>query len=391
MARLKRGFSGAIRYKLEPEITVSQYELNKLRANPFDSLLNIENVKGGELVYEMDGQNTLAQEFSAGIDEKKLISFVRQTLMLVSVLNQVGLSRERLILSPEYISCQTGSDLLKFVYLPVNGEAMRYDEILFIRDLVLQAKLSGKSRIRWDAWCAKLVRTENYEKILKSIPMSGEERNEHLKNKFIQHEEETDLDTHQQVESLIWENQQTENEETILDDDGEAATGVDEENAFGADWLAKESDDSFWIKQNTGGKALWKADNEAPTAMDEMQSIDLMDQADGTFFESVSEWTNNVAAKLIDLKDGKAIVIKKDEVKLGRSVQRADYRIDNNSISNVHAVIIRKGGQYFLQDNHSTNGTYLNETRLDPNKGPVVVKNGDVIRLWNLEYRFVSE
>lgn len=391
MAKLKRGFSGAVRYKVEPEIMVSQYELNKLRANPFDNLLKIDSFKGGELVYENDGQRTLEQELSEGINERRLGSLVQQTLLLVSVLNQVGLNKDKLLLSPGYISSDSDTGLLKFIYLPVNGEVVRYDEVLFVKDIVLQAKLPGKSRMKWDAWCGKLINTTNYENTLKGIPLPERDKEEPLKNKFAKYEEETALDTHQQMGSVIWKNQQTENEETILDDDGEAATGIDEENAFGADWLAKETDDSFWIKQNTGEKTSWKADDEAPTAMDEMQSIDLMDQADGTFFESVSEWTSNVAAKLIDLKDGKVIVIKKDEFKLGRSVQRADYRIDNNSISNVHAVIIRKGGEYFLQDNHSTNGTYLNETRLDPNKGPVVVKNGDVIRLWNLEYRFVSE
>lgn len=52
--------------------------------------------------------------------------------------------------------------------------------------------------------------------------------------------------------------------------------------------------------------------------------------------------------------------------------------------SNEHAFIILRDGQWWLEDQHSRNGTTLNELPVDQ---PIIVTDGDVIGIGRLRYR----
>jgi hypothetical protein len=71
-------------------------------------------------------------------------------------------------------------------------------------------------------------------------------------------------------------------------------------------------------------------------------------------------------AKLI-LKFGVAVIkeipISKDVITIGRKPDN-DIVIDNPAISGHHAKIFKQGDSYFVEDLGSTNGTFLNETKI---------------------------
>jgi len=56
----------------------------------------------------------------------------------------------------------------------------------------------------------------------------------------------------------------------------------------------------------------------------------------------------------------KTIETDKDTITIGRNADN-DIPIDNLSVSKRHATIRYAGGEYFIEDENSTNGTYLNE------------------------------
>jgi two-component system, cell cycle response regulator len=64
-------------------------------------------------------------------------------------------------------------------------------------------------------------------------------------------------------------------------------------------------------------------------------------------------------------------------VTIGRSA-RATHRIDEPSVSGIHARIIRSGLEYILADEHATNGTFVNGERLVE---PIRLQDGDRIQL----------
>lgn len=61
---------------------------------------------------------------------------------------------------------------------------------------------------------------------------------------------------------------------------------------------------------------------------------------------------------------------------LGREA-RCDFPLDDPTVSTQHARLAYHHGQWWVEDLHSTNGTYLNE---HPVVEPAVLANGDVLR-----------
>ncbi len=53
-----------------------------------------------------------------------------------------------------------------------------------------------------------------------------------------------------------------------------------------------------------------------------------------------------------------------------------------------HAQIVWRGGQWWLEDRHSSNGTRLND---DPIREPVVISSGDVIGIGRVQLRLELE
>lgn len=53
MPKFKQTMNGNLRYKVEPEYMLSQFELNQLHAMPVDNLLDISAEKNKEFVYSI--------------------------------------------------------------------------------------------------------------------------------------------------------------------------------------------------------------------------------------------------------------------------------------------------------------------------------------------------
>lgn len=79
--------------------------------------------------------------------------------------------------------------------------------------------------------------------------------------------------------------------------------------------------------------------------------------------------------------------IEKEEFLIGRSVQQADGKILTDGISRVHAKIIKREGDYYIEDLNSTNGTYLNGELLEYHRDRKLKRN-DRVRFGIEEYVF---
>lgn len=81
------------------------------------------------------------------------------------------------------------------------------------------------------------------------------------------------------------------------------------------------------------------------------------------------------------------IIITKPFYKIGRDPREADYLSKNTAIGRVHAHIITSGGEYFLEDNYSRNGSYLNGVKLAPG-AKMKLRHEDKLKLANEEFEF---
>lgn len=69
-------------------------------------------------------------------------------------------------------------------------------------------------------------------------------------------------------------------------------------------------------------------------------------------------------ARLIPVKGGEPILLKKDVTVVGRKSDLCDLQIDKNSISKIHCVIVKTDGLLFVRDLCSTNGTRVNGQKI---------------------------
>lgn len=81
------------------------------------------------------------------------------------------------------------------------------------------------------------------------------------------------------------------------------------------------------------------------------------------------------------------IEVTKDEFTIGKKQELVDRAIVfNKLISRSHCKIIRDGEQFVIVDLDSANGTYVNGPRIQAGQ-PCPIKNGDLIRLANSEFK----
>lgn len=76
-------------------------------------------------------------------------------------------------------------------------------------------------------------------------------------------------------------------------------------------------------------------------------------------------------------------------MKFGRQVT-CDIVIPLTSVSREHAQVVQNEGKYFLVDNGSRNGTFLNNNKVDASQARIELKNGDKIRICDMEFMFNS-
>lgn len=94
-------------------------------------------------------------------------------------------------------------------------------------------------------------------------------------------------------------------------------------------------------------------------------------------------------ASLIRKKTGEKVVITTAHFAIGRELGKVNYCIsDNTTVGRVHAVIVKKGADYVLIDQKSTNGSFVNNVRLTPGEEKVL-KSGDTIKLSDEVLEFV--
>ena len=91
---------------------------------------------------------------------------------------------------------------------------------------------------------------------------------------------------------------------------------------------------------------------------------------------------------LVRKKTSEKISISKSNFVIGKDALHSDYCIDKNtSISRKHAMITSGRNGAYIQDCNSTNGTFINGTKLESERA-VLLNDGDIIKLSNEEFEY---
>lgn len=124
-----------------------------------------------------------------------------------------------------------------------------------------------------------------------------------------------------------------------------------------------------------------------PAAMrvEEDEKTVLSGRDDGTVFLG----DNSLSARLVD-STGEVFEITGDVFTIGRSGKsgiKIDLDLPSKTVSHLHATIYHENGAYFISDNGSANGTFLNSSRLSPNQRKELT-HGSRVRISNIDFVF---
>lgn len=93
-------------------------------------------------------------------------------------------------------------------------------------------------------------------------------------------------------------------------------------------------------------------------------------------------------AVLIRRKNNEKILLNLPKFIVGKEVAKVNYAImNNNTVSRTHAFFAKDGNEFCIEDMSSTNGTFVNDVRLEAGK-PYKITDGDIIRLSDEEFIF---
>lgn len=99
--------------------------------------------------------------------------------------------------------------------------------------------------------------------------------------------------------------------------------------------------------------------------------------------------TKTIEKPYLKEKDGEEVVeIDKKSLLIGRMESFVDYVVNSSAVGKIHAEILDEGGDFYIMDCNSRNGTFLNDIRILPNTKNKV-SNNDVLRFANKEFIFL--
>ncbi len=112
----------------------------------------------------------------------------------------------------------------------------------------------------------------------------------------------------------------------------------------------------------------------------------LFSRIKGVSSQKISKSMENQKLCLKEVNGKADLIINKAEYKIGRNPSMVDGLITfNKMIGRIHCTIIKNLDEYSIVDLQSSNGTYVNGVKLQPNQ-PCTIKEGDLIRLANSNF-----
>ena len=88
--------------------------------------------------------------------------------------------------------------------------------------------------------------------------------------------------------------------------------------------------------------------------------------------------------------DEQLMNLSKDFYEIGREEKSEMIHINSKKASRQHAFINKKIGKFYLTDNNSTNGTFINNQKIHPNE-PYRLANQDEIKIGGVLLKFYDQ
>lgn len=394
-----------LRREKEPE---GSFELAMLLQNPLPGLLTCRQQEMNDqayLLYDVTSCKALGDWWMGrGLQEKEIKSFVREVIHILRECERHLLDREKVVLKPELIFCDMDARQYYFLYdpflKPQAGENLRS----LAQYMVEQVDYNQQSAV------------DLVYRIYEGVTGS---------NSTLRTLEQCLESSDEWVESLAEDEEETENIQKAVEFPIESEAGGRGENR------------KFWIQKGalaisfialllgiwglyryeltrrelfavagimilaviTAGCSLFswlhrgRKDEETQELsandyrMAEPDDRDTDTESEKTVYLARSELLGQRGLQGMGQERQRWISLGSLPFVIGKKAKFADYVLEDDSISRMHARFVKEDDRMFIMDLHSTNGTYVNGVRLEPDC-KVEIQVGDQIGLGKLNFTY---
>lgn len=386
MSKLKVKFKDSqitVKSKLSKDEQINARELEILNSKIIRGIMKptVEGEK--KLSYLSPGGIRLEAYLKKGITKNDFFLVIAQILEAVKSIGRNSFNINNLILNMKYVFVNEMTHELHFVYQPIYSSAISSDLASFLYDVAYSVTLA----LNEDYKCVNNFIA--YLKGLQAVSVINIEK--YLLDVYPQIYKQVKRQKYGQSEYLgsfkngkdIYYDMDKRRKPAPLDD-GDSTSLLSEKND-------KDEATSLLMDDNTDipTSILEEYDNNEPTSLlveDEDEATSLLVDDEPTSL--LSEGPQITYPYLIRKSNFDRTDINKPVFRIGKERSYVDYFVaNNNAVSRIHADIITRNNCYFVKDENSTNGTYVNGNRLSPNE-EVQVFDGDIITFANEEFEF---
>ncbi len=339
-----------VKSKLDKTESVNEREVDIFQKRIIRGYMRPVPEKGRKISYLAPIGVPLNKYLQKGLSKNDFFMVFAQIVEGIRKIEKNALHLNNLVLNMKYIIVNKSTKELYFIYQPIISQAEAVNLFSFMYDVIHQTNLRLSED---DSFLNELVKflqslqtfsvekieqyiTKVYPDVYKQIYRDGAKQSQWGINK-------------KYFEGLY----ATEDTGLLEDDDAFEDTGLlDEYDEGGAD------------------TTLLLEDDEPATGL----------MADETLRQQ--------SAHIIRIVDSQRVEISKPVFRIGKEKSYVDYFVTNNSaVSRLHADIISRNNRFFVVDNNSTNGTFINGI-LITEKTEIEIFDGDELKLANERFEF---
>lgn len=385
MSKLKVKFKNSqitVKSKLSKDEQINAREVEILNSKIIRGIMKptVEGEK--KLSYLSPGGIKLEAYLKKGITKNDFFLVIAQILEAVKSIGRNSFNINNLILNMKYVFVNEMTHELHFVYQPIYSSAISSDLASFLYDVAYSVTLA----LNEDYKCVNNFIA--YLKGLQAVSVINIEK--YLLDVYPQIYKQVKRQKYGQSEYLgsfkngkdIYYDMDKRRKPTPLVDYDSASLFSEKNDKDEATSLLMED-----VKDTP--TSLLDDDNNEPTSLlveDEDEATSLLIDDEATSL--LSEGPQITYPYLIRKNSFDRMDINKPVFRIGKERSYVDYFVaNNNAVSRIHADIITKNNSFFVKDENSTNGTYVNGNRLSPNE-EVQVFDGDIITFANEKFEF---
>lgn len=333
---------------LMPGEEVNIREVDKFKTKKINGLMS-PDVSGSKLInYKGPAGEPINKFLKSDVTISDFFTVFVQILEVIKAVERNGLNTNNLIFNQKYVFVNRTTKEVNFIYQPIISSNVSLNIFAFLYDVCYTPSFVKEQEVRLVTDLSDFMHhlqifsaddIEDY--IATSFPnaFKNVQRRQPGQSQVLRKHQWDEVDEEKPVDDLATD---------ILVEDDDLGTEV----------LVDEEDTALLVEEELGTELLVENAERTPVAY------------------------------LIRRRTNERIEINKPAFRVGKERSYVDYFVESNSaVSRIHIDILTRDNSFFIKDNKSTNGTFVDRRRLQPEVEEEIFDGCEIV-LANEEFEF---